>query len=346
MKGSIAELGYLTKDNFLALRILAAVLVIYGHSFAVTQPNGEIDLLLKLNWGRYSGDFAVAIFFVISGFMVTGSYLRRDNFIGFIQARLLRIVPAYLVVIIGSVIFIGPSVTTLTLREYYSSPETIAYFIQNITFWSDLSWLLPGVFEGQPYVVVNGSLWTIPAEFRMYIVVGVLGVMGLLARRYVATPILVIAFVFSIYDPTLFSKNVDAVRIGGYFCLGIIAQLYKNEIAIRHEFMLLLIVLCFFSRHSIFYFYILASTIAYFCFWFAFKLGHIDIEKFGDPSYGIYLWGWPMQQLIVNSVPTVTPYINAAIAIPAAMLLGYISWHLIEAKFLSFKKSVKVETVT
>ena len=81
-------------DNFLWLRIIAAIAVIYGHSFALAAPDGSRDVFLRMNWGYYSGDMAVFIFFVVSGFMVSGSYMARNNLADYLVARLLRIVPS------------------------------------------------------------------------------------------------------------------------------------------------------------------------------------------------------------------------------------------------------------
>lgn len=326
------------KDNFLLLRIIAALFVIYGHSFAITQPNGSQDIFLDFNWGRYSGELGVSVFFVLSGFMVTGSYLRRDNFLDYLFARLLRITPALILVVVISVFAIGPLVTNLQLKEYFAAPETYSYLTKNLTFWSSLSWNLPGVFEEHRYQAVNGSLWTIPAEFRMYLVVGVMGVTGLLLRKYVAGLLLLVAFILSVYDPGIFSRNLDAVRIGGYFCLGVMAQLFKEKIPVRHEIMLTFVLMAIVSRDSFLYMYLLTLATAYFCFWFAYRVPHIAVEKFGDPSYGIYLWGWPIQQLIVFIAPSLTSYINCIIAAFLTPIIGYLSWHFIEKQALKYKR--------
>ena len=61
------------RDNFLLLRLLAASLVIYGHAPAITGGRGWPDVFVRLGWGSYSGDLAVDVFFVVSGFMIAGS---------------------------------------------------------------------------------------------------------------------------------------------------------------------------------------------------------------------------------------------------------------------------------
>lgn len=174
-------------DNFLLLRIIAALAVIYGHSFALVHPDGSQDIFIRLGWPMYSGDIAVAMFFVISGFMVSGSYLARADLFEFAKARLLRIVPAFALVLALCAWVIGPLMTTLPATDYFGDPAVSAYVFKNLRFGSDMAWQLPGVFEGQVRDAVNGSIWTLPAEMRMYVATAAFGAFGLLAHRWLAT---------------------------------------------------------------------------------------------------------------------------------------------------------------
>ena len=101
------------QDNFLLLRILAALAVIYGHSFVLAKADGSNDIFLRNGWPMYSGDIAVSMFFVISGFMVSGSFLARADLLEFAKARLLRIVPAFALVLVLCAYVVGPLMSTL-----------------------------------------------------------------------------------------------------------------------------------------------------------------------------------------------------------------------------------------
>lgn len=328
-------------DNFLLLRIIAALMVIYGHSFAVTGDTGATDIFLRHGWGLYSGEIAVDIFFVISGFMVAGSYLSRSSLSTYLTARLLRIVPAYAFVLLVSAVVIGPLFTTLDLATYFSRPEVWQYVSKNLHFSSDMAWTLPGVFEGQRMTSVNGSLWTLPAEMRMYMLIAVLGVFGFLQNRVfglIAISALVLA---ALFNPQLLPVHTNWVNLGGFFCIGILVQLFKDRVHIRHDAMLVLVGLTYISYSTQSYRWLLALSIAYFCFWFAYRTPVLRLEKFGDPSYGVYLWGWPSQQMAVALFPGMTPFTNFLVAFCAALLMGYLSWYLIERPALSQKDRIQ-----
>ena len=277
------------RDNFLLLRIIAALMVIYGHSFPLTRDIGTTDIFLQHHWPLYSGDIAVAMFFVISGFMVSGSYIGRADLFDFAKARLLRIVPAFALVLALCAWVVGPLMTTLATSDYFRDPAVAAYVFKNLRFSSDMAWQLPGVFQDQVRDAVNGSIWTLPAEMRMYLFTAALGAFGLLAHRWLGTAVLLVLVVY---------------------------------LSMRVRSMPWLFALC----------------LAYFCFWFAYRTPTWRwLERWGDPSYGIYLWGWPVQQVLVVTMPGMTPWHNFLVAAPFAVCLGYLSWRCLERPALKLK---------
>ena len=326
------------KDNFLLLRIIAALMVIYGHSFPLFPGSGEQEIFVASHWGVYSGDIAVDIFFVVSGFMVSGSYIRRAGLFQFMKARVLRIVPALLVCLLISAYVIGPLVTTLNLRDYLSSSDTLEYVWKNMQFSSDMQFTLPGVFEANHYKAsVNGSLWTLPAEFRMYVLVAIIGAVGLFRSKLTLTLLLAGLAIIAFANPGLLPLHPMWVRLAGYFTLGILVQLYRDKIGVSHEAMVALAFMTFLFRGTELYPYAFAVALTYFCFWFAYRLKLPSFEAYGDPSYGAYLWGWPLLQLLAWRFPGSTPHLAAMLAGLGALLFGYASWHLVERQALRFK---------
>ncbi len=326
------------KDNFLLLRIIAALLVIYGHSFPLFPSSGEQEIFLANHWGIYSGDIAVDIFFVVSGFMVSGSYIRRAGLFQFMKARILRIVPALLVCLLISTYLIGPLVTTLNIHDYIGSSDTFSYVWKNMQFSSNMQFTLPGVFETNSYkAVVNGSLWTLPAEFRMYVLVAIIGAVGLFRFTWLLTSLLAGLSVIAFVDPGLLPLHPMWVRLAGYFSLGIMVQLYRDKIDVSHEAMFALAFMAFLFRGTQLYPYAFAIALVYFCFWFAYRLKLPSIEAYGDPSYGAYLWGWPLLQLLAWRFPGSSPHLAFVLAALGALVLGYVSWHLVERQALRFK---------
>ncbi|HEY0198048.1 MAG TPA: acyltransferase [Rhodanobacter sp.] len=327
------------KDNFLLLRIIAALLVIYGHSFPLFPGSGEREIFVdQWNWGIYSGDIAIDIFFVVSGFMVSGSYMRRAGLFEFLKARILRIVPALLVCLVISAYMIGPLVTTLNYRDYFSSPDVLSYVWKNLLFSSDMRFTLPGVFERNAYkATVNGSLWTLPAEFRMYVFVAIIGAVGFLQSRRTLTFVLAVLSIIGFMNPGLLPLHPMWVRLAGFFAVGVLVQMYREKIVVGHEPMFALAFMAYLFRGTQLYPYALAIVIIYFCFWFAYRLRLVSIERYGDPSYGAYLWGWPLLQLLAWRFPGMTPHMAFALAGVGALILGYISWHFVERQALRLK---------
>lgn len=326
------------RDNFLLLRIIAALMVIYGHSFPLTRDIGTTDIFLRHHWPMYSGDIAVAMFFVISGFMVSGSFIARGDLFDFAKARLLRIVPAFALVLALCAWVIGPLMTTLSPSEYFRDPAVAAYVFKNLRFSSDMAWQLPGVFQGQARDAVNGSIWTLPAEMRMYLLTAALGVFGLLAHRWLGTVLLLALVWLGVSHPDFIPLHQDWFRLAGFFALGILVQLHKDKLHVRHDVMLMLVLVAYLSMRTRSMPWLFALGVAYFCFWFAYRTPvWRQLERWGDPSYGIYLWGWPVQQVLVAKMPGMTPWHNFLAAATVALVLGYLSWWCLERPALKLK---------
>lgn len=156
----------MSPDNFAAIRLLAALVVVFGHSFPLTGSEGPGYL------GSPASTLAVKIFFVISGYMISESWLRDPHIGRYLRRRALRIFPALFVLCLFSVLVVGPALTSADLATYLSHHGTWNY-LTNIALYPNYS--LPGVFEGNIYPsAVNGSLWTLPIEFSMYLLLPVL----------------------------------------------------------------------------------------------------------------------------------------------------------------------------
>jgi len=159
-------------NNFDALRLLAALVVLVGHSWPLSGHGSAPTIA-----GVPVFTVAVWVFFSLSGFLVTTSWERDPSVGRFLARRAGRIFPALVVIVVVTVVAIGPAVSTMTHAGYWASPTTWIY-LSNITLVA--SYELPGVFEGLPRPVVNGSLWTLGPEFCCYLVVMAV---GLCARR-------------------------------------------------------------------------------------------------------------------------------------------------------------------
>jgi peptidoglycan/LPS O-acetylase OafA/YrhL len=149
-------------DNFDAIRLFAALVVVYGHAFALTGT------AVPAIFGNYVSTIAVKVFFIISGYLVIDSWRRDPSVFRYLSRRSLRIFPGLLVCTLLTAFLLGPLLTSLPLSQYFTSPLLSRYLL-NIILRPQM--LLPGVFEHNTYPnAVNGSLWTLPIEFGMYLV--------------------------------------------------------------------------------------------------------------------------------------------------------------------------------
>ena len=331
-------------DNFLIIRIIAACMVIYAHAPALAPAVNHIDIFAQLGVGNYSGMIAVNIFFLISGFLVTGSLLRQENnILNFFKLRALRLIPAFFVNLAALALIIGPIATHLPITEYLTNSGTWKYIIQNMTFSTHMIWSLPGVIEAGEMAPIdassiNGSIWSIPAEVRMYTLLGLLGLFGAFSSKRIATNAILILIGIGATFPQYLPLHNSWLEPGIYFGIGTLVFLHRDSIQLNWLLSIGLIILAIFTRHLPSYQITFPLELSGIIFALAYLTPTFQfLEKYGDPSYGIYLWGWPCQQFIAHTIPQAGLLLHTGLSIFLAVTMGYLSWHLIEKHALKFK---------
>lgn len=328
-------------DNLTFVRLLAALAVIYGHSFPLTGETAPGYLMNGVQ------TIAVKAFFVISGYLVTESWLRDQNFIRFASKRLLRIVPALLFLVLFTVFVIGPVFTNLNVYEYFSSGGVVRYF-WNVLFYPIYD--LPGVFIDNIYpVAVNGSLWTLPVELSMYILMPI----SLFLVRNSKIGILIFSVFFIIFS--LVARKVmhfDAMVFYGtdwltacdpapYFFIGVIYRVFNIKRMLNLSVAIVLFVIAPMVAVSpvmseIALYIVLPYLVLSFGLMKDSSFSFLD--KYGDISYGIYLYGFLFQQLASEQLLLArTPIGNTLIAVVPTLVMAWISYKCIERPALSFK---------
>jgi peptidoglycan/LPS O-acetylase OafA/YrhL len=165
-------------NNFGLIRLVAASLVVFGHSFDLVRRPEPLAPTLELTWGT----IGVLIFFSMSGFLVARSWATGPRLVEFATKRALRLLPALFVSSLVCAVVLGPLVTTEPLRSYLDDPATKTYVLDNSLLQT--VYALPNVFGNLPFPgTVNGSLWTLPIEAKAYAFVAVVGLLGLLRRQ-------------------------------------------------------------------------------------------------------------------------------------------------------------------
>lgn len=325
------------QNNFHWLRLIAALMVIYGHSYAVTKEAGR-DIFLRLVEYRFAGGIAVEIFFLISGFLITAS-MARSSLRHYLWARILRIFPALAICMILTTFLLGPLLTTD--QHYWYDASTWRYLYKNATLIATEYWL-PGVFQQLPDKAVNGSLWSLLLEVRLYLVVAGFGVLGLLTKRYFS-PIVIVGFIvgyFLVPQVRILIQYSAWVSCVAFFAAGAFVWINRDEIRLTTMGVVMTLLLAAALHRSDHFFVAYFIALTYITFYLAFvpKLPRIDKR---DLSYGVYLYGWPIQQCVLLVLPNSGAYANAVIASALCLLLAFASWELVERPCLALKGLVK-----
>ncbi len=349
-------------NNFNLLRFFAAFLVLYTHSFSLVSGN-IFDEPMRVVLGMSLGDIAVDIFFVTSGFLITSSYFNRGNLAAFAWARILRIYPALIVAMLFCVLIVGILFTNLSLQDYFSDTQTYKYFFKNIILFFGVEYYLPGVFENVPYPrAVNGSLWTLPYEVKMYtylalILLGVTYIMkkttyitfrnALLLITLMALLLLFINHFYPLRETSTFVSKF--LRLFSAFFMGATFYVWRDKIKIKsHYFFIFIITLIISSIQKDIFFIIYYLVLAYILFFIAYVPKGIlrKFNNFGDYSYGMYIYAFPIQQSLLAIYPDISIFSMVLVSFIITLILSILSWNLVEKKFLKMKnKYIYIENI-
>ncbi len=329
--------------GFDVLRITLAIAVILWHTVAVCYG------LAAEQW-FYGGPLkplvwlVIPAFFALSGFLVAGS-LERNNLPSFVVLRIIRIFPALTAEVMISAILIGSIFTTLPLSQYFTDPDFFRYFLNTI---GDIHFYLPGVFSDLPVPnMVNSQLWTIPHELECYLAISAAALIGLTKRhRLFLFAVLFIIFALALRDVLGGKPGSPAAPPGRMLVLAFLCgvALFLNRSRIAYSPWL------FLASAAGFVVSVLASTragedlAAIFVAYLTVYLGLLNfstgpIAKVADYSYGVYLYGFPVQQTVAQLLPDHRVwYVNFGLSLAATLVFAMASWHLLESKVMARKK--------
>ncbi len=342
-------------NNFDFLRLTGAILVIFFTAYGVLGAGLQDPLSRLTNGGLNTGSLGVAIFFIISGYLITQSWDKRRNVQRFLWARFLRLVPALAGVALFTVFIIGPLTTHQSLWDYFTSALTWGYFRIVSVFFPTYS--LPGVFTHNFSDRVNGALWTLPIESTMYLIILIAGAAGVFNKKRLATLLTLSVLGFYLYvnihvvHVIIPLASHDFIELLRYIliylspfnplCFLMGSVFYLNRDKIKFDFRLVLLAALFWVLSMWNYDLLLISTLIclpYVVLGIAFKsIPYLNaIGKRGDISYGLYIYHYPVQQTLANFFgfsPLKLFFATLLITVP----LAWLSWHLIEHRALGLK---------
>lgn len=333
-------------NNLNALRLIAAGLVLYGHSFVflgLREP-------LFLSWLPL-GVLGVFVFFTISGYLVSQSWERDPHWLRFFSRRALRIFPGLMVCVLLSILVLGPLLSSLSIKDYFSHAATWGY-LENIFLF--ITYYLPGVFEKNRVAnAVNGSLWSLPAEFFMYCIVAVAGLIS--SKRWISMLLFVFFALMSYFwahrtQDMLVIYRTDVRQVfmcGTYFWAGAVFYKYRLDayFNLTNTMAACILLLCLVPDIE------LLRTASWvflpfvvLAFGFSNSPALTRLLGNSDLSYGIYIYAFPIQQAIVFLYPNIGLLSYLIVCFSLTSILAFLSWHLVESKALSFKPSASGKT--
>jgi peptidoglycan/LPS O-acetylase OafA/YrhL len=332
-------------NNFDFLRFAAATAVMYSHGFAITAMGGQEPMAVWTHGNYTFGGLSVRIFFVISGFLVTTSWLRSPRIIPFASARALRIFPALAVALVYCLL-IGLITTTLKKRHFLADPDTWNFFWSNVTLRT--SFVLPGVFHANPLPdAVNGSLWSLFYEFRAYVIVLCIGIAGLMRRPAIGVAAWLAAALLTVFYPDAWGMVIDhdwpVINACLCFVGGALLALYPR-IARWRGLGIVAIAAAIavpFTLGTPYSNVPMDIALIAGVLWLAYRrIPHLqNFGRFGDFSYGIFIYAFPTQQLMAwLGIGAHDVYVNFAAAFPATLLLAMFSWHCVERPCRDLKR--------
>jgi peptidoglycan/LPS O-acetylase OafA/YrhL len=337
-------------NNFNLLRFIAATMVIWSHSFPLALGPGDNEPL-RSSLGVTLGSIAVDIFFVSSGYLIAASLVSSKNIFRFAWARFLRIYPGLIVATVVTVVFIGLFISTEDTSRYFLDRATWKFLIKNSALLLGIEYSLPGAFTQTPAAyAVNGSLWTLPKELLMYaifaaiwLVAGVLCQLFACNRKLVFKVIvsvtLAAALLLYVFGLKEFIEDSN-IRLLTVFSFGAFISLFRDRLPAHPGLAVLLaaaILVSSVDRTFFFFVYTLLFPYLVICcallpIW---RLN--EFNRLGDYSYGLYVYAFPVQQIIMTFFKGIQPEPLFGLAFLVTLVLAVISWHVIEKPALSLK---------
>lgn len=330
-----------SSNNITLLRHVAAIFVIISHSY---------DLLLKMNHEPLSilsghsisfSRLGLIFFFFMSGFLTTQSLLDSESVKKYMIKRILRIYPALIVLIFLTVFVLGPIFTRLPIKEYFARSQTWEYLFGGSLI--RLRFSLPEVFNNSG---VNGSLWSLPIEFRFYILLPVLLVTGILRKRVLFFSFLILLLCLYLYVP--FLKHTSVVRYllpyinwAVFFFSGSFVFFIKEKIPLNYKVFLALSLIWFCVKQVL----IVGRLAELLCFAYVVLLIGFKTPlllnsyfKKNDFSYSLYIYSFPIQKIIINLFDfNLSPPLLFLLSLMVLAPFCLMSWNFVEKPILKLK---------
>ncbi|KAB2752367.1 acyltransferase family protein [Brucella anthropi] len=326
-------------NSFDLMRFVLAAAVLVSHHYGLSGLAAPTIPFAGVSLGR----FAVFAFFAVSGFLMYNSLSRTNDFYFYFSSRLLRIVPNLIVAVVTS------SLVLMVIFHNYENVLSHLYYIRKdaLSFIAKPSYWIEGIFTDRPDPGVNGSLWTLQYEFFMYIVIFLV---FLLPRRVVGYALVLLVAIASL--PALQNSD-DTKRIatfhvdlgdlwktGFHFLTGALIAHFWRFISARKAISVALAIvgiaaLATFAPDRRSWMIALVWVPFFIVCLSPFASG---FSRFGDASYGVYIYAFPIQQVSIITIQSFWGSMTVSFLVTVAV--GYACWHGFEKRCLSKRHDI------
>lgn len=329
------------KNNFDLLRFAFAFTVLLVHSH-VLSTHPQLEFLAQY----LSSEVAVQGFFVVSGYLVLMSYEKSRTVGDYFHKRVRRIYPAYFAVVVGCAL-LGALASTLPPAQYFSA-ALARYLAANLVFLNFLAPNLPGVFVGNPMSEVNGALWTLKVEVMFYATIPIMvWLAGKLGRARTLAALYLLAAAYVVATNLLASRTGNGLYLLlqrqlpgqlGFFLAGAAGYYYAEALEQRWQWVVPAALAALVAASVSYYLKVLLlpAALGAMVVYVAVGMRHLgNFGKYGDLSYGIYIFHFPVIQWLVSvGLYRENPFGALAVTIAVVLGLAFASWNLVEKPFL------------
>ena len=347
-------------NNFDFLRLALAVLVIYSHSYPLGTGSEAHEPFVVATRGQLTGGaVAVNLFFVMSGFLIAASAERTRTVQGFLRKRFLRIYPAFLVCAFLTMLIAVPLSHAVLLRESFAG--RLGDFILQTLRLTEFSYR--DAFPANPYPgFINGSVWSIQYEFWCYLGVALLTMLGLLKRPMIVLSLFAVSIAVSLYlraEHLVYGGKMLGILFGSpqlwarllpLYLAGVCFHLFRRYIPLHAGLAAVAaaaLALACLLPYGFVTIFPLAGTYLIFYLAYAPWIRLSSFGRYGDFSYGTYLYAFPVEQIVMQSLGHATsPWKLFWISMPLTLVCAALSWYGVERRFFQpMRQGVDAATI-
>lgn len=344
----LADIQERENNSFGLIRLIAAVLVVVSHSYLLTGGT-LISEPLANSTSFPLGAHAVHVFFALSGFLIAARWQARPDLAHFIAGRVLRIMPALVFVALATLVIAALVISSPANPLYLVSPEALFFFARTVFLLDGGGSLASVVPQNEVSGAILATVWTLRFEAFCYFSIPL--ILGATTRTLRSGLLASIAVLLASGGWLVFNNPhfLDAGLIDNLarfffsFYLGVLAWFLRERIALSVFGVIALGLATWFCLETQISQVMEIAFVAYATLWVgSIRFGKLSrLTNTEDVSYGVYLMGYPIQQLVLALLPSTNAILNASITLVIALPLAFISWRIIEKPFLSYRDALK-----